>query len=278
MRTFSTFFLFIALGIFACCVSETLPEQRYRDSKLVSAPTMVLPGFNSSQFSFGVVSDLHVGGANTDRLQRIIQKAQTNGDSFLVFPGDLADDGLEADFLAIQSTMNASAFNQKYLPVIGNHDIFKSGWTYFKTIFGASHYVYSNGNVKFIVLDTADGTLGEDQFNWLENELKTNTFPVTFLVSHYLPIVPGREITDQNWLKLSNETECQRLMGMAKRYGVKAWLGGHYHSYIARNIEGVDYVVTGGGGGRRMAPVKKFFYVRVLVQGSTLNYQMIEVD
>jgi len=59
--------------------------------------------------------------------------------------------------------------------VIGNHDIFWSGWDQFKKHFGPSVYTFTSENARFIVLDTGNATLGKEQFDWLEEVLKNNT-------------------------------------------------------------------------------------------------------
>jgi hypothetical protein len=165
--------------------------------------------------------------------------------------------------------------------VLGNHDVFGSGWTHFKTYYGPGTYRFNVGNSTFIVLDTGDGTLGESQTEWLTAELAKAKPTNTFIVSHYLPVIPG--IT--TYLKLANDREALRLMKMAKDNGIRSWIGGHYHSYVVGNIEGVDYVVTGGGGGRRMDSVQlsaadknKFFFVQVQVNGSNVSYSYKVVE
>jgi hypothetical protein len=109
---------------------------------------------------------------------------------------------------------------------------------------------------------------------WLEGEIDRDRPQNTFFLSHYMPVVPGQ----QTYLKFPDEQEALHLMKLAVDHGVVAWLGGHYHSYIQSTIDGVLYVVAGGGGERRMAPVYDYFFVQVTVAGNQVSAQMHKVN
>lgn len=269
-KTTFTLLTFFLIG----CVSRTVSDERFRDSQAIAGPTLNVSLADSNQFSFAIVGDLHVANQDTSRFQRILTAAQAEADSFIVLLGDIVDKGERADIVAVRSAIVNAGYADKYLPVIGNHDIFSDGWGYYKELNGGSHYSVTIGNSRFIALDTADGTVGKEQYDWLRNELKHSGSTNTFLLSHYLPVIPGQ----RTYLKLANEDEAVRMMRLATNFGVRAWLGAHYHSYITEQIEGVDYVVAGGGGGRRMEPVKDFFFVQVLVNGSSVSYRLRTVE
>lgn len=255
-------------------MSQSSNFDRFEENRSLNATSLDISLADSENYSFGIVGDLHVGESNTSRLRNILQLARANNDEFMVLLGDLADKGDLNDFEAIDQALTDEGYGQKTLVVIGNHDIFNSGWEYYRNLYGATHYSFSVGNAQFFGLDTADGTVGEEQSQWLEDELKRSTQKNKFIITHYLPIIPGQT----TYLKLANEVEATNLMAMATQNGVRAWLGGHYHSYAVDTIEGVQYVVAGGGGGRRMPPVWDYFYVRVIVRGTDVSYEMVRVD
>lgn len=258
----------LALLIVAACGSESVFDERFAESGLLQGPTINVSPADPDKFTFSMVGDLHVGGG-TERFRDILNRASTSQSEFIVLLGDIVDQGKEDDVEAVHAALVDQGFDQKYLPVIGNHDVFYSGWNFYRTRFGASHYTVDIGNCRFIVLDTADGVVGEDQVAWLEAQLQRPTDKNLFILSHYLPVIPGQ----RTYLRLSNQNEAERLMAMASRYGVKGWFGGHYHSYIKETIGGVTYVVAGGGGGRRMAPVFSYFYVDVRIDGKAVDFQ-----
>jgi hypothetical protein len=271
MKRFRNYLLVI---FFIGCTSSTVTDQRFHESLTLSPPTVNVSLADSNHFSFAVVGDLHVSNQDTSRLNRILSAASAEGDSFIVLLGDLADQGALQDLSAIKDTLVAGGWSGKYLPVLGNHDVFNDGWTNYKNVNGASHYQVTIGNSRFLALDTADGNVGREQTQWLEGELKKPGPMNTFLISHYLPVIPG----ERTYLKLANEKEAIHLMKLATNHGVRGWMGAHYHSYIVERIEGVDYLVAGGGGGRRMQPVMDYFFVQVQVSGGDIRYTLHKVD
>lgn len=267
-------YLSLAVFVVVACVSRSVWDERFFQSESLSPPPfeVVLP--SDRNFSFVMVGDLHVGGNNTDRLRTILQKAQTAGDEFVIFLGDITDKGETASFQAIQQALIDFGFEKKVIPLLGNHDVFSEGWSEYKKTWGASHYSLSVGNSRFIVLDTADGLIGEDQWEWLKTTLNLAPQTHTFILTHYMPLVPGQ----RTYLRLSNQTEAERLMKLASQKGVSGVFGGHYHSFCQEKIAGVEYVVAGGGGGRRMEPIKNHFFVRVTVNGNEVSYQLELLD
>ena len=263
--------IFLALVVLSC-VSRTTPVGRFTQSLAIATPgTFSLVSADPNVFSFAAVGDLHVAHENTARLRAILDAAAADGDEFLLLLGDIVDEGELVDVQAVAQEIQNAGWTGKVFSVAGNHDIFHDGWNAYRQVLGSSTYSFRAGNSKFIALDTADATLSGPQTQWLRDELTSLPSGPTFIFSHYLPVIPGVE----TWLKLASYTEAANLMSLATRTGVKAWIGAHYHSYVNRNIAGVDDVVAGGGGGRRMPPYSaSYFYVRVLINGSTVTYQL----
>jgi predicted phosphodiesterase len=257
-------------GLFSC-VSQTTVDQRFSDSAGLTPPSPASVALTDpNNFTFAVVGDLHISHQDTARLGRMLTAASAEGDSFFIFLGDLVDAGLEDDVVAFRSALSGAGWDTQSFPVIGNHDIFAGGWTYYKKYNGPSNYSFTVGNSKFIVLDTADGTIGYNQRQWFSNELQKSRPANLFVASHYLPTIPG----ERTYLKISDDVEALDMMKLAKSNGVNAWLGGHYHSYLLGGVNGVSYLVAGGGGAARMPPVSEFFFVQVKVSGSQISYQM----
>jgi hypothetical protein len=251
------------------CGSQSSTDKRFHESLTLSPPTLSVSLADPNAFSFAVVGDTHIGN-DTTRLQTIFSNAAAEGDAFVILLGDIVDKGIRTDMEAVKTAVDSSAFANKVLYAVGNHDVFEDGWTHFKSVFGSSVYSVTIGNSQFIALDTADGTVGRDQAEWLKGQF-TAPAPVNrFLLSHYLPHVPHQ----RTYLRLADEVEAARLMKLASSHDVRAWLGAHYHSYGVEGIEGVQYVVAGGGGGRKMEPVKNDFFVQVIVNGPNVSFQL----
>lgn len=233
-----------------------------------TAPT--LPPGVTDQFSFAMVGDLHLGGGNTDRLRHILNAATAEGDQFVLFLGDIVDLGTEVDVQAFHQAIADTGWTGKAFSVAGNHDIFYDGWTHYRNLTGSSTYSFSVGNAKFIALDTADASLGRRQTDWLRQQLAGPQPAHVFLMSHYPPVAP----TQETYLKFSSETEALNLMALCTQSGVRGWLAAHYHSYNNQKIAGVDYIIAGGGGGRRMDPVRDYFFVQAQINVGEVTYHL----
>ncbi|NBX92089.1 MAG: hypothetical protein EBQ85_02530 [Proteobacteria bacterium] len=263
-----------ALLVIVACTSKSHFYERFLESSTLAAPPIHVTPADPDHFSFAMVGDTHVGANDMARFTRILQAAQAEGDEFVILLGDIVDQGDEPSVNAVVKAIADLGLSQKVIPLLGNHDIFSEGWNAYKAAWGASHYVVDIGNSRFIALDTADGVIGEDQMEWLDSQLRRTSLTHSFLLTHYMPVVPGQ----RTHLRLSNVNEAQRLMRMASRAGVRGLFGGHYHSYCTENIDGVDYVVAGGGGGRRMEPITDYFFIQVKVDGNQVSYQLRRVD
>lgn len=264
----------ILIVILAACGSNSTHDLRFTESETLSAPITSISVPNPNQFSFAIVGDTHVGGGNTTRLKTILNQAKSESDSFVVLLGDIVEDGERSDILAVKAAIDEVGWTNKVISVIGNHDVFNDGWKHYKELEGRTHFTVDVGNSRFMILDTADGVVGDRQENWLKGELNKSLPANVFFLSHYLPMVPGQ----RTYLRLSNETEAVRLMKLASNRKVKGWYGGHYHGFGIEEIESVKYVVAGGGGGRRMKPLDGFFFVQVTVDGENISYQLREIN
>ncbi len=264
----------VVLSFFSC-VSRTTPEGRVAQSLAMASPAnFSISGGPSAPFTFAMVGDVHIGSGDTARFSRILNAAQAEGDQFVILLGDIIDEGLDSDYTAYNQAIASAGYTGKVYAVAGNHDVFYAGWDNFVNQIGSSTYAFTAGNATFIALDSADGTLGTRQIAWLREQLSGPRLEHTFVLSHYMPLVPGV----QTYLKFASETEATTLMSIASANGVKGWFGAHYHSYVKESIAGVTYVVAGGGGGRRMPPYRNFFFVQVQVNGSSVDYAVRPVD
>jgi Bacterial Ig-like domain (group 2)/Calcineurin-like phosphoesterase len=108
--------------------------------------------------------------------------------------GDLTDTGSIADtdygYQVLQS------FGLPFHDAVGNHEIGQGAepedvnWT---SLYGPTHYSYTDGDAEFIVTDSANGGLltsdpyqvpSEEQYQWLASQLTASTSKVVFLVTH----------------------------------------------------------------------------------------------
>ncbi len=233
----------------------------------LSAPADIDPT-GTDQFSFVVMGDTHVGGPGGGIVDRVAQMAFSHGDAFAVVAGDITHGGVDGEFSQFKLI-----FDRLPLPwraVIGNHDIFFGGWGRYRTQIGRSIYSFNADNVHFVVLDSANGVLGQNQLDWVEQDLARNTRPHVVMVSHF----PPWNGTFASIYRMSSEEEAALIKDIAYRYNVDLFFSGHYHGYNEIDLGRTKYIVTGGANDQIDLGQRKNF-VRVTVSGLNMTAEVV---
>ncbi|MDQ4149116.1 MAG: metallophosphoesterase [Actinomycetota bacterium] len=121
----------------------------------------------------------------------------------------------------------------------GNHDVSGNSTA---TVLGAERYYrWSASHVDFFVLDSNQAA-DRAQRAWLDAQLRNSRAPVKVAVFHHAPYTVGLHEGNQNVIR--------NWVPLFERYGVSLVLTGHNHAYEHSVVNGVHYVITGGGGAR----------------------------
>jgi 3',5'-cyclic AMP phosphodiesterase CpdA len=217
-------------------IAHPAVDQRVRESLADSVVAPTLP----DSFRFAVISDIHIGEDGTGRIPAFRDSIASRGLGFFCVTGDLTDGGTPDQYALAKAALDSAGL--PYLVTIGNHDLYQaSGWTSFKTLFGPSCYsVVVGDRLKLIFLDTADGLVGQRQFDWLEDELNDGDATVKIVLSHYsfydgtTPIV---------W-RFASGPERYKLQYYLDSFGVKAYVGGHLHGWRHTTIDSVEHFIN----------------------------------
>ncbi len=230
-----------------------------------------LPLYASSSppasFSFIVFGDSEGGPAIfKDLIARINREPKV---AFCVGLGDFASSANDKAYKSYLTMTNK--LSTKLYQVVGNHDVYKGGYSLFNRYFGASYYSFNYGNSHFIVLDNAlSKSFNAKQFGWLKADLANNSKENIFVFMHK-PIFDPTELYTGTEFSAKKTTE--ELLEVFKRYQVKYVFTGHVHGYVRTVRDGTVYIVTGGGGSPLHLP-REFggFYhcVRMDVRGSNI--------
>ncbi|MCC6277243.1 MAG: metallophosphoesterase [Oligoflexia bacterium] len=235
--------LFICLVSSAACtnIDVNQTEKRFQDNM-----NGRLAGFNNvnpanpNDFHFSAMGDTHIGSDTGGTLfATVLSRSQAMGDAFAVIAGDNTNSGLESEMHGFQG--QRQSVTMPSLPAIGNHDIFFGGWGRYKSIIGKSIYTVDAGLARLFFLDTANGTFGESQLNWIREQLLANTKPIKIVVMHF-PIYTGEF---SSLFKLSSDEEATIFKAMMNEFGVQLVISGHYHGFNEKDIGGTKYVVSG---------------------------------
>ena len=129
--------------------------------------------------------------------------------------------------------------------VLGNHDIRTDNGNpqlaYKPFGMAGRFYKLRRGDLELFMLDTNGNADWPRQISWLRSALAASTAPWKVVVGHH-PIY-------SSGVYGNDPAAIRRLTPLFKRYGVALYINGHEHHYErSQPIEGVTYLVVGGGG------------------------------
>jgi acid phosphatase type 7 len=184
--------------------------------------------------------------------KRVIAAVIRANPDFVFHTGDLVQDGYDTlqwpVFFDIERELLRKA---AFYPVLGNHernnrqfyDYFDVGSPYYSFNWGNAHFALLNSDLGNAVLGkSAREAYWKAQLEWLEEDLAANQKAAfRFIVMHHPPFtaVGGRQTPDN---------PMRAIVPLSEKYNVAAVFAGHDHNYQHHLLNGVHYVVTGGGG------------------------------
>jgi hypothetical protein len=252
-------------------------------ARLQSAPA---PG-SGKRVQFLALGDS--GGGGSDQ-QALMQQMATVPYDFMIHAGDIAyDSGTLAEFESRFFDVYAPMLAQRpFFPSSGNHEYETNDAAPFREVFVLPEnggpdglerwYSYDWGDIHFVVLDTE--RTGAEQAAWLDADLAANRLPWTIVYGHK----PPRSSAGRN-----DEPFQQWFEPVLAAHHVPLVINGHEHHYERfKPLNGVTYVITGGGGrgvrelhgpaeGSAFAEAVIHFVV-VTVEGDTLTLHAIDAS
>jgi len=198
---------------------------------------------------FVQISDSHIGfdkPANTDvtaTLRAAIAKikAEPEQPSFVLHTGDLTHLSKPAEFDTLQQVMSELAVPVFYVP--GEHDVLEDDGKSYLQRFGrgtqgAGWHSFDQAGVHFIGLVNVVnlkagglGTLGTEQLEWLEKDVKGLRSSTPIVVFAHIPL--WSVYPDWGW----GTDDSARALSYLKRFGSVSVLNGHIHQ-VMQKVEG----------------------------------------
>ena len=231
----------------------------------------------SDSISFGVLGDCKNSPVFDYVVKAINQDKSLN---FCIINGDLVfypTMDTYRDFLSRWRRIKVPT-----LVIPGNHEIEAQGRSIYYTVFGGFYYSLEVGNSFLIMLDDSNGrSLGREQTLWLRRQLeKSLKFRHRFIFLH-VPLRDPRYNRTSYSHSLRNHNLVNVLENLFLKYKVTAVFASHIHAYYEYSMDGVRYIITGGGGARLSVddPAHGFFhYVRVSVRGDRVRIEPVKVE
>jgi predicted phosphodiesterase len=177
--------------------------------------------------------------------RRIVGRITALKPAVVFHTGDMVSDGFSAKdweyFLEISSGLRQAA---EFHPVHGNHE--RHAPQYFKTFGldpGEPWYSLDRFGVHFVVLDSESPFWkGTAQGKWLEKDLAQTAAPHIVVLLHRPVYGTGHHAPEDT------KVLAPALTPFFKKHGVGTVFSGHDHLYERSQVDGITYVVTGGGG------------------------------
>ena len=189
-----------------------------------------------------------------DRLYKYITAERNDPQAiFAIHAGDLVNESGEAGFRMSAEAMTynpeTQAKNDPCFPVIGNHDVYYDCAKFFKQYFHTSTYTVTVKTVGgfqdlYIFLDSGNGTHGQRQLEWLEEQLEHRSdYRHCVVISHNWLFRTSYNYTTTPAANLPQD-EQYAFMDLMSRSDVELVLMGHFHMREQRQFGGVQYVMT----------------------------------
>jgi 3',5'-cyclic AMP phosphodiesterase CpdA len=195
----------------------------------------------------------------TDERRSVPHRLVEEAPDFVLSTGDLVRCGANRAEWDRFDEENAS-FRERgiaYFPSLGNHDYLgeekealSNYFERFPALEGRKWYELRYRGLVILVLDSNEENLADYEkqleVHWLEERIaKADADPSTkwiMLTSHHTAYTNAVLFSDSLWVQENFVARARR----SKKF--RAYLAGHVHSYERFRVDGVDFVVSGGGG------------------------------
>ena len=228
-------------------------------TELAPLTTAAAPGLPAA-IRFVALGDTGTGGAAQ---VAIAKRMSAEPFDLMLFLGDIAyEDGTAAQLQSYFFEIYREFL--RYVPAypaIGNHERHtREGAPYLEAFVlpePERYYSFDWGDVHFVAIDTTHRD--SVQLTWLDADLTKNKLPWVIVYGHH-PMYT-------NSLRGPQEGIRSAFAEIVARHRVDLVLTGHEHQYERFRINGVNYVVSGGGGGQ----LTRFFGETLALKQATVH-------
>jgi hypothetical protein len=245
----------------------------------------------ATPFRFVVFGDTR---SRHDMHRKVVEAIVKRGiPDFVLHTGDLVSDGSDSGlwpiFFDIERQLLRSA---AFYPALGNHERnSREFYDYFQV--GPPYYSFNWGNAHFSVINSDLGNAASspsareafwtEQTRWLDEDLgKNQKADFRFVIAHHPPF---SAVTSRQ----GGNPHMTALVPLFEKHKVTAGFFGHDHNYQRHVKNGIQYIITGGGGaplydvGKPDPEITKLVmstehFVSVSVDGKTAKVEVLALD
>lgn len=211
--------------------------------------SFITPYIGKGDFTFVVFGD---NRTRHDVYKTVAAAITAAKPTFVVNTGDLIADGRDAKQWPVFFDISKEWMRQSvFLPSLGNHERNTSYWYqifgrqrgYYSLDWGPIHWVIINSDAGNAAPPAGVEAFWKEQIDWLEKDLAANQeAPFLFVVFHHPPYSAVRR-RHEGAARIA-----ARLVPIFRKHKVNGVFAGHDHNYQRHVEDGIQYVVTGGGG------------------------------
>jgi len=240
------------------------------------------------QFSFAVLGDNRSGD---DEYRKLVKMMMEHNPDFIVNTGDMiATPGDKQEWAKFWEM--SKPITVPYFLTVGNHDLHSkvlgSEATYKEEVNltrNELYYSFIAGNSLFIVLDTyldeQEKKVTGNQYAWLERILSNSKQKHKFVFLHHPLYTDSRKGKHAGNSLDRYPKERDRLEALFVKNKVDVVFSGHEHLYLRQIVDGINHVITGGGGAPLYADEKNggfHHFVLVTVDGDNVRGEVVDIS
>jgi len=254
-------------------LDKLTPGKRYEyEAPGAGKGSFTTPPADDGDFSFVVFGDNRTRHDVYKQVSAAITAAKP---TFVVHTGDLVAAGRDATLWPIFFDISREWLrNSVILPSLGNHEQNSPYWYqffargrergYYSQDWGPIHWTILNSDAGNAVPPAGVEAFWKEQIAWLERDLAANQKARFRFVAFHHPPFTAMLRRQEGASRIA-----ARLNPVFRKYNVQAVFCGHDHNYQRHVEDGIQYVVTGGGG----APL---YDVDAPVPGKTVKAEKVE--
>ncbi|MEC9493334.1 glycosyltransferase family 4 protein [Flexistipes sp.] len=226
-------------------------------------------------FSFAVIGNIHNSIGVFEK--KIVPRINSSEASFMISVGNAVSDGGEDKYISIYSGLEM--LNIPYVLTFGVNEYSNFGSFKFYEYFGPYYFSFKAGSTHFIFLDTTKKTSFIWQKKWLSDKLAGLKDEKVFVFMCKAPLeidVSGIFGNESDYI--SEEDRRKFYQNTFSRFNVDAVFADNLGIYHRKEINGVTYLVTGGGGGFVLDDERSFYhFLKVNVSGDKVSYEVVRI-
>ena len=226
----------------------------------------------SQSFSFAVFGDNHGDRPVFRDLIKHINKDKSI--KFCVNTGDFVVSASELQYQRYKKA--TKKLRPKLYNVVGNHDVYRGGYKYYKKYYGPTYYSFDYQGAHFVLLDNAwSKSFNYKQFAWLKKDLAKYRDKKVFVFIHK-PIFDPTDIFKD--YMMSGRKVAAELVNFFAKNKVDYVCAGHIHGYAKAKRKGVNYQISGGAGAPLHLPREWggfYHYVKITVDKKGINAKVV---